>query len=77
MPSAYVLRIIVAVTWKPSNGPYVMEVNSAGGTVPCDHIVATNLTLNNGGIHSCASLVFEDKGGNSGWDMNHEHQHCN
>lgn len=58
-------------------GPYVMEVNSASGTIPCDHVVAHNLTLNNGGIHSCAGLIFQDKGGNSGWDMNHDHQHCN
>lgn len=60
-----------------NGGPYVMEVNSVGGTVPCTNVVATNLTLNNGGIHSCAGLIFEDKGGNSGWDMSHEHQHCN
>jgi len=62
---------------KVVGGPYVMEVNSAGGTVPCDHIVATNLTLIYVCILFCSCLVFEDKGGNSGWDMNHEHQHCN
>jgi len=60
-----------------NGGPYVMEVNSAGGTIPCDHVVVTNLTTNYGGIHSCAGLIFKDNGGNSGWDMNHEHQHCN
>jgi len=60
-----------------NGGPYVMEVNSAGGQVPCSNVVAKDLTLNNGGIHSCAGLIFTDKGGNSGWDMNHEHQHCN
>jgi len=58
-------------------GPYVMEVNSASGSIPCDHVVATGLTLPYGGIHSCASLIFVDKGGNSGWDMDHDHQHCN
>jgi len=60
-----------------NGGPYVMDVNSAGGNVPCDHVVANSLTLPYGGIHSCASLIFVDKGGNSGWDMSHEHQHCN
>jgi len=58
-------------------GPYVMEVNSAGGSIPCDHVVATGLTLPYGGIHSCAGLIFVDNGGNSGWDLNHDHQHCN
>jgi len=58
-------------------GPYVMEVNSASGNIPCDHVVATGLTLPYGGIHSCAGLIFVDKGGNTGWDMNHDHQHCN
>jgi len=62
---------------KVNGGPYVFEVNSASGQVPCDHVVATGLTNNNGGVHSCAGLIFEDKGGNSGWDMNHDHQHCN
>jgi hypothetical protein len=37
-------------------GPYVMEVNSASGNIPCDHVVATGLTLPYGGIHSCAGL---------------------
>jgi len=58
-------------------GPYVMEVNSAGGTIPCDHVVATGLTEPYGGIHSCAGLVFVDKGGNTGWNMSHDTQHCN
>jgi len=58
-------------------GPYVMEVNSAGGTIPCTGVVATGLTLPYGGIHSCAGLVFVDKGGNSGWNMSHDTQHCN
>jgi len=58
-------------------GPYVMEVQSAGGQVPVDHVVATDLTLNYGGVHSCAGLIFQDNGGNSGWDLNHDHQHCN
>jgi len=58
-------------------GPYVMEVNSASGTIPCDHIVATGLTEPYGGIHSCAGLFFVDMGGNSGWNMSHEAQHCN
>jgi len=60
-----------------NGGPYVMEVNSASGNLPCDHVVANALTLPYGGIHSCASLIFVDKGGNSGWDLSHEHQHCN
>jgi len=60
-----------------NGGPYVMEVNSASGNIPCDHVVAKGLTLPYGGIHSCAGLIFVDKGGNSGWDMNHDHQHCN
>jgi len=60
-----------------NGGPYVMEVNSASGTVPCSGVVANGLTLPYGGIHSCASLIFKDAGGNSGWDMNHDHQHCN
>jgi len=58
---------------KVNGGPYVMEVNSASGDIPCDHVVSTAA----GSIHSCAGLVFQDKGGNSGWDMNHDHQHCN
>jgi len=62
---------------KVNGGPYVMEVNSASGTIPCDHVVANGLTQPYGGIHSCAGLIFQDKGGNSGWDMNHDHQHCN
>jgi len=62
---------------KVNGGPYVMEVNSAGGTIPCDHVVANGLTLPYGGIHSCASLIFQDKGGNTGWDLSHDHQHCN
>jgi len=57
-------------------GPYVMEVSSASGTVPCDHVVATDLTTDNGGVHSCGLLIFQDAGGNSGWDLNHDHQHC-
>jgi len=60
-----------------NGGPYVMEVNSASGTVPCEGVVAVGLTLPNGGIHSCAELIFKDNGRNSGWDMNHDHQHCN
>jgi len=60
-----------------NGGPYVMEVNSASGNVPCDHVVANGLTLPYGGIHSCAGLIFVDKGGNTGWDMSHDHQHCN
>jgi len=60
-----------------NGGPYVMEVNSAGGTIPCDHVVANGLSLPYGGIHSCAGLVFVDKGGNTGWNMSHEGQHCN
>jgi len=60
-----------------NGGPYVMEVNSASGTIPCDHVVAKGLTLPYGGIHSCAGLIFADKGGNAGWDLSHEHQHCN
>jgi len=57
-------------------GPYVMEVNSAGGTIPTSNVVVSNLTTPYS-IHSCAGLVFADKGGNSGWDLNHEHQKCN
>jgi len=60
-----------------NGGPYVMEVNSASGNIPCDHVVANGLTLPYGGIHSCAGLIFVDKGGNTGWDMSHDHQHCN
>jgi len=56
-----------------SGGPYVMSVNSASGHIPCDHVVATNVP---GSINSCAPLVFDDNGGNSGWDMSHDHQHC-
>jgi len=62
---------------KVIGGPYVMEVNSASGNIPCVNVVAQDLTLPNGGIHSCAGLIFVDDGGNAGWDMNHEHQHCN
>jgi len=58
-------------------GPYVMEVNSASGNVPCKQVVVTGLTLPYGGIHSCAGLIFVDDGGNTGWDLNHDHQHCN
>jgi len=58
-------------------GPYVMEVNSGSGTIPCDHIVATGPGLLYGGIHSCAGLIFQDNGGNSGWNMSHDSQHCN
>jgi len=54
-----------------------MEVNSASGTIPCSGVVAKDLTQPYGGIHSCAGLIFSDAGGNSGWDMSHEHQHCN
>jgi len=60
-----------------NGGPYVMEVNSASGQVPCTNVVVKDLTTPYGGIHSCAELIFTDKGGNSGWDMSHEHQHCN
>jgi hypothetical protein len=58
------------------NGPYVMEVNSAGGTIAVSNVVATG-TLDYGGIHSCAGLIFNDKGGNMGWNMSHDTQHCN
>jgi len=63
--------------FKVIGGPYVMEVNSASGDIPCTNVVAQGLTLPYGGIHSCAGLIFKDFGGNAGWDMNHDHQHCN
>ena len=44
-------RNVIISKLEVNGGPYVMEVNSAGGTVPCDNVVAKNLTLNNGGIH--------------------------
>jgi len=66
----------VAITnLKVQGGPYVFEVNSASGSIPCKNIVATGLPMP--GVHSCAGLIFQDQGGNSGWDWVHEHQHCN
>jgi len=64
---------LIASNLDAQKAPYVMEVTSAGGTVFCDHVTATDVP---GSIHSCAQLVFVDKGGNSGWDMSFDHQVC-